>query len=374
MKKIILSLAALALLSLVLFFLGSGNQLLPARVSGNNPANKEVVQPIPTARAIRYVPKQSFTFPGKVKAARRAELSFQIPGQIEILKILEGQKVKKGALLASIDCKNNLYAVQAARARYQASEQEFQRASRLYQDKVISKARFDTTLAAHDVARAELAIKAKTLADSRLTAPFDGLVSRRYVEKKEHVNKGEPVLLLQDVSGIEVEVQLPEQLVARGGAETLDQLNVRFDADPEFAFPASTMELRMESNRETRTYALVIRLPSPAHMNILPGMTATVSGVVKPSEGKAMSRPSSVLVPVEAVAFNPDGTPYVWIVEPQRQKARKQPVITGPMHDNTIEVSSGIHEDDIVAIAGLHTLTETTRVRSMKKGKKGLEG
>ena len=374
MKKIILSLAALAMLSLVLFFLGTGNQLFPSRVSATAPAKEEMVQPIPTARAISYKPKQSFTFPGKVKAARRAELSFQIPGQIEILNILEGQKVKKGALLASIDRKNHLYAVQAARARYQALEQAFHRASQLYQDKVISKAEFDTALAAHDVARAELAIKEKTLDDSRLTAPFDGLVSRRYVEKKEHVNKGEPILLLQDVSGIEVEVQLPEQLVAQGGADILDQLNVRFDADPEFAFPASTMELRLESNRETRTYALVIRLPSPANMNILPGMTATVSGIVKQSEGNVISHPSSVLVPVEAVTFDPDGAPYVWIVEPQRQKAKKQQVIIGPMHDNTIEVSHGIHADDLVAIAGLHTLNETTRVRPMKKGKKGLEG
>nr|WP_319491735.1 efflux RND transporter periplasmic adaptor subunit [uncultured Desulfobacter sp.] len=374
MKKIILSLASLALLSLVLLFLGTGNRLFPARVSANDPAKEAVGQPIPTARAISYDPKQSFTFPGKVKAAKRAELSFQIPGQIETLNILEGQKVKKGALLASIDRKNHLYAVQAARARYQASAQAFHRASQLYQDKVISKAQFDTALAAHDVARAELAIKEKALADSRLIAPFDGLVSRRYVEKKEHVNKGEPVLLLQDVSGIEVEVQLPEQLVARGGADILDQLNVRFDADPEFAFPASTIELRMESNQETRTYALVIRLPSPADMNILPGMTATVSGIVKQSEEKAMPHPSSVLVPVEAVAFDPDGTPYVWIVEPQRQKARKQQVIIGPMHDNTIEVSHGIHADDLVAIAGLHTLHETTRVRPMKQGKKGLEG
>jgi RND family efflux transporter MFP subunit len=373
MKKIILSLASLALLSLVLVFPGTGNRLLPARVSAKNTAKKEVVQPILTARAISYDPKLSFTFPGKVKAAQRAELSFQIPGQIELLNILEGQKVKKGALLASLDKKNHLYTARAARARYKASKQDFHRASQLYQDKVISKAQFDTALSAHDVARAELSIKEKALADSRLIAPFDGLVSRRYVEKKEHVNKGEPVLLLQDVSGIEVEVQLPEQLVARGGADILDQLTVRFDANPDLAFPARTMELRMESNRDTRTYALVIRLPSPANMHILPGMTATVSGIVKQS-GETKSHLSPVLVPVEAVAFDPDGTPYVWIVEPQTQRAQKQQVIIGPMHDNSIEVSKGIHADDLVAIAGLHTLNETTRVRPMKKGKKGLEG
>nr|WP_320193510.1 efflux RND transporter periplasmic adaptor subunit [uncultured Desulfobacter sp.] len=373
MKKIILSLAALALLALVLFFIGIGNRLLPAQVSAKDPAKKEVVQPIPTARAIIYDPKQTFTFPGKVKAAKKAELSFQVPGQIELLNILEGQKVEKGALLAAIDKKNHLYAARAARARYQASKQDFHRASQLYQDKVISKAQFDTALAAHDVAKAELAIKEKALADSRLTAPFDGLVAKRYVEKKEHVDQGEPVLLLQDVSGIEVEVQLPEQLVARGGTDILDRLTVRFDADPEVTFPATAMELSMESSRDTRTYALVIKLPSPADMHILPGMTATVCGIIKQPEN-VLGRHSTLLIPVEAVAFDPSGKPYVWVVDTKSQKARKQHVQISSMHDAGIEVSNGIHADDLVAIAGLYTLTEIQRIRPMKQGKKGLEG
>jgi len=373
MKKIIPSLAALALLSLVLFFLGTGNRLFPTRVAAKDPAKEEVVQPIPTARAIIYKSKQSFKFPGKVKATKRAELSFQISGQIEKLNILEGQKVKKGELLASLDSKNHLYATRAARARYQAAKQDFHRASRLYEEKVMSKARFDTARAAHDVAQAQLDIKEETLAETRLVAPFDGLVAKRYVERKEHVNKGEAVLLLQDVVGIDVEVQLPEQLVARGGADILDQLTVRFDADPTVAFPARAMELRMESSRDTRTYALVIRLPAPAAMCILPGMTATVSGIVKQPE-KTLARHSTVLIPVEAVAFDPGGKPYVWIVNPTAQKARKQHVQIGPMHDNSIEVSNGVKADDMVAIAGLHTLNETKKIRPMKKGKKGLEG
>ena len=373
MKKIIPSLAALVLLSLVLLFLGIGNRLLPTRVAAKNPAQENVVQPIPTARAIIYKSNQAFKFPGKVKAIRRAELSFQISGRIETLNILEGQQVKKGELLASLDSKNHLYATRAARARYQASKQDFHRASRLYEEKVMSKARFDTARAAHDVAQAQLDIKRKALADTRLVAPFDGLVAKRYMERQEHVNKGEAVLLLQDVAGIEVEVQLPEQLVAQGGADILDRLTVRFDADPTVAFPARAMELRMESSRDTRTYALVIRLPAPVDMCILPGMTATVSGIVKQPE-KTSARHSTVLIPVEAVAFDPGGKPYVWIVNPKTQTPRKQHVQIGPMHDNSIEIRNGVKAGDMLAIAGLHTLNETKKIRPMKKGKKGLEG
>lgn len=373
MKKAIIGLGAITLLVLVLFSFNSENRLIPTMVSAQDQAGKNVVQPIPTAHAKPYLPEQSFRFPGKVKAARRAELSFQIAGQIEQMSILEGQQVKKGDLLASLDSKNHLYAVRSAKASYQASKQDFRRVSQLYKEKVMSKAQFDAAQSAHDIARAELDIKEKKLADIRLVAPFDGLVAKRYVEKKEHVNKGESVLLLQDVSGIEVEVQLPEQLVARGGIEILDQLNVRFDANPELIFPAEAMELSLESSRDTRTYALVIKLPSPADMHILPGMTATVSGVIKQS-GPGTAEKDSVLVPVESVVFDTNADPYVWILDPQTQKARKRPVRIGPMHGDSIQVTKGIRAHELVATAGLRSLDEKQRVRPMKAGKEGLEG
>ena len=373
MKKVLLGLGTITVIVLVLFFLGTENRLLFKSVSARDLAEKNIVQPIPTALAKPYLPEQSFRFPGKVKAARRAELSFQIAGQIEQMSILEGQPVRKGELLASLDARHHLYAVRSAKARYQAAKQNFQRVSQLYREKVMSKAQFDAAQSAHDVARAELDIKEKNLADIRLVAPFDGLVAKRYVEKKEHVNKGEAVLLLQDVSGIEVEVQLPEQLVARGGIDILDQLNVRFDANAKRIFPARAMELSLESSRDTLTYALVIKLPSPAGMHILPGMTATVSGVIKPS-GLTAAGNESVVVPVESVVFDPNAHPFVWIIDPETYAARKRPVRIGPMHGNSIEVTKGLSPGELVATAGLHTLDETQRVRPMKAGKKGLEG
>jgi RND family efflux transporter MFP subunit len=373
MKKVFACLGGIVLLALVLFFLGTQNRRSSTVVASQDQTVRKLARPIPTATAKPYLPEQSFRFPGRVKAARRAELSFQIAGQIEQLNILEGQQVKKGDLLAVLDRERHLYAVSAARASHQASQQDYQRASQLYGEKVISKAQFDTAQSVHDVARAQLDMKEKALADTRLVAPFDGLVARRYVESKEHEDNAEPVLLLQDVSGIEVEVQLPEQLVALGGTDVLDRLQVCFDANPRLGFAAQAMELSMESSQDTRTYALVIKLPSPAGMHILPGMTATVSGVVK-VPGPDTAEKKSVVVPVEAVVFDPHADPYVWIIDPKAQKAQKRPVRIGSMHGKSIEVIEGIRADERVATAGLRSLNEEQPVRPMTAGKEGLEG
>jgi len=360
-------------MAFVLFFGGAENRVFPIPLSAQDQVEKNLVRPIPTARAKPYLPEQSFRFPGKVTAAHRAELSFQIAGQIARMNILEGQRVKKGQLLASLDHKNHLYAVKSAKAGYQASSLNFQRVSQLYKEKVMSKAQFDTAQSAHDIARAKLDMKQKALADTRLVAPFDCLVAKRYVEKNEHVDRGEPVLLLQDDSRIEVEVQLPEQMVSLGNLDIFDQLQVRFDANPKLTFKAQAMELSLESSQDTCTYALVIKLPSPKDMHILPGMTAIVSGVIRDSE-PVRAQNNCVLVPVEAVVFTPKAEPYVWIIDPQTQTAQKRQVQLGPMHGNSVEVIKGIHDDELVATAGLHSLDEKQLVRPMKAGKKGLEG
>lgn len=371
MKKAMAGLGSIILLGFVLFC--TENRQFSTLVSAQDQVEKNIVQPVPTARATPCLAEQSFRLPGKVTAAHRAELSFQIAGQIEQMDILEGQQVKKGTLLASLDRKNHLYAVRSATASYQASDQNFKRASQLYKEKVMSKAQFDTAQSVHDIARAELDMKEKILADTRLVAPFDGMVAKRYVEKKEHVDKGEPVLLLQDASRIEVEVQLPEKLVAIGNVDILEQLYVRFDANPKLTFPAEAMELSLESNQDTCTYALVIKLPPPADMHILPGMTARVSGVIKQSALSTVKR-NCVLVPVEAVVFDPNAHPYVWIIDPKTQTVRKRQVQIGPMHGNSIEVIKGIRVDELVATAGLRSLDEEQAVRPMKAGKEGLEG
>lgn len=361
------------LLLFVAFLVNFGSKWLPKTFSVQDKADEKIVRPVPTAQAIPYFPDQTFRFPGKVKAAHRAELSFQVAGQIEQLNLLEGQHVKKGEVLSQLDQKSLIYAVKAAKARFHASKQDYERASQLFQEKVISKAQFDSAKSTHEVARAELDIQEKALADTRLIAPFDGLVAKRYVETKEHIAKGKPVLLLQDISGIEVEVQLPEQLVARGGADILDQLQVRFDACPDQAFAARAMELGMESSQDTRTYALVIKLPAPADMKILPGMTATVTGLIRDSANRTTAG-NAVLVPVEAVAFTPDSRAFVWIVDPDTQKAEKRIVQVGIMHGDNIEVKKGVRAKELVAVAGLNSLNEGQRVRPMKEGKKGLEG
>lgn len=363
--------SGLALLSL----LALPCQQITAQAADTRPEGEqlETARPVPTARARLYSARKSFCFPGKVRAASQTELSFQIAGKIAELEVLEGQKVREGEILATLERKNRLLAVEAARANYLATKEDFQRAKQLYQEKVVSKARFDTAQSVHDVARAKLAMKEKDLADTRLLAPFDALIAKRFVERKEHVKKGEAVVLLLGGSGLEVEVELPETLVAKGALEILDGIEISFDADPGRKFAARPLELSLSSNAETRTYTLITGLSSPAEMQILPGMTATVTGFINEQRQKEVEA-GAVLVPVEAIFFSPDTTAHVWVIDPISQRATKKMVEPGPMLGDEILIVKGLAKDELVAVAGLQSINEAMPIRPMKEDKKGLEG
>ena len=346
-------------------------------ISLSSAISKELVadaRPVATAIVQPFNHKKEHLFPGKVRATNRAELAFMVAGVVEELDVLEGQAVKKGQLLAALDPRDYRYEYDAATARHLASQRDFKRAQALWQQQVLSQSDYDAAISEYDIAKAELEIKKKSLQDTRLLAPFDGLVASRYVEKEEQVKRGESIVSLQNISRIEVVIQLAERLIADGGTEELRQVQVCFDAASHRWYDADIHEFAVESNPVTRTYAVVVGLATPTELHILPGMTATVRCTIQVAAKGSVTTKDTTQIPVEAVLYASDGKPYVWVINPEQQSAHKQSVTVGAMQGDGIEVTSGLKVGEHVAIAGLHSLHERMKARPMRIDKEGLEG
>ncbi|MBT8333816.1 MAG: biotin/lipoyl-binding protein, partial [Deltaproteobacteria bacterium] len=90
------------------------------------------------------------SLPGRVRAARRSELSFKVSGPLEKLPADEGQVVKKGDLIAQILPRDFQTAISEAKARVLEAEQQYQRYKELYSRRQVSKADFDRYRASRD--------------------------------------------------------------------------------------------------------------------------------------------------------------------------------------------------------------------------------
>lgn len=353
-------------------FIGAEQPVLISSLPDNKLEND--ARPVATAIVQPFNHKKEHQFPGKVRATNRADLAFMVAGVVAELDILEGQAVKKGQLLAALDPRDYRYEHDAAAARYVAAERNFKRAQNLWQQKILSQSDYDAATSEYEIAKAELEIKKKSLQDTRLLAPFDGLVASRYVEEEEQVKRGESIVSLQDISRIEVVIQLAERLVANGGANELRQVRVCFDTASQHCYDAVIHEFAVESNPVTRTYAVVVALETPPDLNILPGMTATVLWAMRDSINASDNDKETTLIPIEAVLYSSDGQPYAWVIDPVLQNAHRQDITVGSMQGDDIAVITGLKAGEHVAIAGLHSLHEKMKARPMRADKEGLEG
>ena len=337
---------------------------------------KEVVRPVPVAKAVMCEPTESREFPGAVRACRRVEMGFNTGGIITELRAKEGEKVKEGEVLARIDDRDCANAISSAKAVLKEAVQEYSRSKKLYENKVISKNDLDNSLAAWEVAKAALGVCQKNMADTVLLAPFDGIIAARYEEKYERVSAGQSILLIQDISVVEVVVQLPESMVANRGIDSFCKASVRFSADSNSEYyDCKVTEFRSTPDDLTKTYDVVLSLKMPEKYNVFPGMTADVKIEFNTCNfGVDENSSNAMLVPIESLWQDTTGNTSVWIIPQDTGFPESSQVVVEGLEENYAKISGNIRSGQLIAISGVNTLQSNMMVRPKSPEKKGLEG
>ena len=302
-------------------------------------------------------------FPGEVRADQRAELAFRVSGPLVQLAVQEGQQVRQGQLLARVDPRDFENQRQSREADFTESRALFQRVTRALGSGAVSVAERDQVRARYEVTAAELALAEKALADTELRAPFAGRVARRLVENFQTVQAGQPILVLEDISRLEVRIQLPEQDMVQlpPNVSMLGTIvgQVDFEALPGRTFPATVKELDTRADTRTSTYRVVLSLPRPDEGNILPGMSANFI----PGYDVVNSGPVHFL-PVESVHGTPDGRAFVWLLDPAGPTVQQRLVRKGRLSGRRIEILEGLQAGDRVVTLGGASLANGMTVRT----------
>jgi RND family efflux transporter MFP subunit len=236
--------------------------------------------------------------------------------------------------------------------------------ARALENNAVTIAERDQVRARSEVAQAELTLAENALADTELRAPFAGRIARRLVENFQNVQAGDGVLILEDITRLEVGIQLPEQDVVllppdapMHGAVVG---TVSFPSLPGQTFPVTVKELNTRADPRTNTYRVVLSLPRPEDGNILPGMSASF----QPALDVVSSQPVYRL-PVEAIQATPEGQPFVWVLAPDGRAVERRSIRKGPISGATIAIPEGLQAGDRVVTRGSAYLADGTQVRVM---------
>jgi multidrug efflux system membrane fusion protein len=321
------------------------------------------------------------SFPGTVRAARRAELAFQVSGTLTGLSVGEGQEVREGEVLAQLDQRdfeNSLRSAQGqfgnVRAALESARSEYERILRIRKqdpgatsESMVVKRREAMDRASAELESVQAAVDAARdrLGDTTLRAPFSGIVSRRHAENYQEVQAKEPIVSLDDISSLEILVDLPESVVA-GISEPSERTGKQAPVHAEFAalpgreFPLIVKEFSTRADPKTQTFQVVFQMEKPDDVSILPGMTAMIVG----SAQQEANGDGQFVIPAVAVFGDETGAPHVWVVEPKTMAVERRKVVTGELTgDAGIRVLEGLSAGDTVAVSGAGQLRDGMRVK-----------
>jgi multidrug efflux system membrane fusion protein len=329
----------------------------------------EVSRPAQIQRVAAADLSSDLRFPGRVRAVQRVELAFNVPGQILEFPVNEGDAIASGALLARLDPAAYQTTLDVARAELDAATADYERVRKLWEkSQAVARAEVDRKRTAMEVARSHFAAAQKDLADTRLTAPFAGIVARRLAENFQNVQAKEPVVSLQNPDALEIVVHVPERVV-RGEPRRAAGFAV-FDDLPERRLPVTLKSFATEADPQTQTYEVVLGLTPPADLRVLPGMGVevlpdTAAARADAADEAADDGQAPVLIPIAAVVAAADGTPTVWVVDPETDRVSRRSLEIGALQGADLAVLSGLTPGERIVTAGVHSLREGMRVHPL---------
>jgi len=304
--------------------------------------------------------------PGRVQAAQRSDLAFQVPGLLIELPVVAGQRVSRGDILGRLDPRDFENRVGLERARLNLAQADFDRFSVLSTSPAspVTAAEVDRRRAIFEIAKVRVEQARKNLADTTLRAPFDGVIAERLIDNHMQVQARQPVLLVDTADVLEVVVDLPERVISRVRDAPRDQPvgEAVFAVLPERRFPVTLSEVATRADPGTQTFRVTMRFDRPRDVNLLPGMTVTVYSQ------PVLYAEEALRVPETAVFTSETGQPSVWVVDPETFRIEQRTVRVDSVGDGTVIVLDGLQPGEKIVGTGVRQLRAGMTVQPFRVG------
>jgi HlyD family secretion protein len=347
---------------------------------------------------------------GRIDAKRKVDLSANVMGQVVNLAVREGDVVKKGDFLLQIDQKQLAASARSADAALQAvfsdrdaakamaiaAGQDFQRAQKNFDQKIIPRADLDRAQSARDSARANvMALEQRisqarenlnaardTLQKTTMRAPMAGIVTALPVEEGEVAvigtmnNAGTVLMTIADMSVVEAVMEVDETDVP--SVKVGQRATVTIDAYPNKTFPGLVTEVASSpiktnglgaGTTQAVNFEVKIQVENPPP-GVRPGFSASAD-IITGTRPKALAIPIQALVVREKPGSAP-GKPLdeegVFVV--QNGVVKFETVKTGLSGDSAIELVSGAKEGQQIVTGPFRALREIkdgTKVKEQKE-------
>lgn len=294
--------------------------------------------------------------PGFISSATEARLSFKTGGVIERIYVEEGQSVRKGQLLATINLTEINAMVQQAKEGLDKAQRDYDRTQNLYKDTVASLEQFQNVTTGLNVAKQQYEMAKFNQSYAEIRATTDGKIVKKIMNEGEIAGAGMPVFYMNSAGTNDwlVKVGIADKDWAR--LKLGNTATVKIDAYPDETFTGTVSQLAQAPDAMTGLYQVEIKL------NACSKTLAT--GLFAKTEIKPGNDATYVAIPVDAVIEGNGKEAFVYTTSDS--KAHKQPVKIAFMKDGMVMLVSGIDKGMKVVTDGSAYLTDGVAVKVME--------
>ena len=335
----------LALLCLVATLSACGDRRPASQAQTTAPALSSMV-------VHSQVAPQEQTWDGTVEAVHAAVLSAQTNARVVELPYDVNDVVPAGAVLVRFSDVEQSSATRAARAQIAAAQAaydnakiNYQRIAAIYAKGLIAGATHDAALAQRDSAYAALLAAQANLRQigmqqdyTVVRAPYDAIVTRRYVQVGESVQAGPPVpqqlIAIASLQDLRINVQVPQSAVV-----AIRQYHSAFvlPEGSDTRIPSSAVIVFPYADPDTHSFAVRVEM-SGNHAGLYPGMSVKVAF--------ATGQARRLLIPVSTLVQRGE-LQAVYVIENDRLMLRQ--VRTGHSHGDSVEILAGLEDGERIA-------------------------
>lgn len=218
-----------------------------------------------------------------------------------------------------------------------------------------------------DIAAAEAALRglqaqvdqaSDQLGYATLSAPFDGVIGQRHIDNFTNIQAGTNVVLLQQLSTIDMVFDIPGADVLKWTEADPDSLTIDVDLSGTGIKMTATelVEFSTQADPGTQTYRARVAVKVPEGIQVLPGMAGRV---LVSSNQTGKNKPD---IPLTALATGPQGNTFVWIVD-DKGAVSANPVTAGAVSGGSVSITDGLEAGVNIVTAGVSRLREGDVIR-----------
>ncbi|MFK7899425.1 MAG: efflux RND transporter periplasmic adaptor subunit [Cyclobacteriaceae bacterium] len=305
---------------------------------------------------IHYVELQ-----GDVKTKQNVLIYPEVSGLLQKVYVKEGQYVKKGQILASIDNGGLKEQLEQVKARAELAKIIYEKQKSLWENNIGSEIQFLQTKADHITQENSQKQLEKQLAKFQITAPFSGTIDDVIKEEGTIVSPGpgSEIFRIVNLNNMYVESSIPETY--------LNSITLGKKVIIDFPILGSSVTSRVRQvgsfiDPANRTFKVEVSVPSGTK-NVKPNLNSRI-------QINDYTNEKAILIPLSIISENADGEQYVYSISNKEKKdntllakAEQKIIKVGKTEGDKIEVISGVVAGDEIIQEGARSVKDGQNVK-----------